>query len=124
MNAALPLAPLVEADTAPVPPADGNVGNALMRDAVRLAPAGSRLQWMVQQSGLEAGRVLSDVAAALGLRPMATEALQGIAPDFELISFADCQARGCLGGWSTGPSGDRLRTVVVSDPWTSRARNG
>jgi hypothetical protein len=87
-----------------------------MQQAVLSATVGSRLQWMVQQSGLDAGRVLADVAAALGLRAMATEDLQGITPDFELISFADCQARGCLGGWSTGPSGAKLRIVVVSDP--------
>ena len=115
MNAPLPLAPLAP----PVPlaaPAAGQVGRALMQQAVLASTVGTRLQWMVQQSGLEAARVLADVAAALGLRPMATDDLQGITPDFELISFADCQARGCLGGWSTGPSGAKLRTVVVSDP--------
>jgi len=87
-----------------------------MQQAVHAAAVGSRVQWMVQQSGLEPVQVLADVAAALGLRAMATEELQAITPDFELISFADCQARGCLGGWSAGPSGARLRTVVVSDP--------
>jgi general secretion pathway protein E len=109
MNAPLPLAPLA-------PPAAGQVGRALMQQAVQAATVGSRLQWMVQQSGLEAAHVLADVAAALGLRAMATQDLQGITPDFELISFADCQARGCLGGWSTDSSGGKLRTVVVSDP--------
>lgn len=109
MNAPLPLAPLA-------PPAAGQVGRALMQQAVQAATVGSRLQWMVQQSGLEAAHVLADVAAALGLRAMATQDLQGITPDFELISFADCQARGCLGGWSAGPAGGKLRTVVVSDP--------
>ncbi|WP_431096862.1 GspE/PulE family protein [Polaromonas aquatica] len=109
MNASLSLASLA-------PPAAGQVGRALMQQAVQAAAVGSRLQWMVQQSGPDAARVLADVAAALGLRAMATEDLQGITPDFELISFADCQARGCLGGWSTGPSGVKLRTVVVSDP--------
>lgn len=93
-----------------------------MLEAVRAAPAGSRVQWMVHNSGMEAGRVLSDVAAALGLIPMTTDALQGITPDFELISFGDCQARGCLGGWSTGTSGDKLRTVVVSDPLDLKAQ--
>jgi len=112
MNAPLPLvslAPPAEADS-------GRVGRALMQQAVQAAPAGSRLQWMAQQSGLQAVQVLAEVAAALGLRAMATQDLQGITPDFELISFADCQARGCLGGWSTSASGGKLRTVVVSDP--------
>lgn len=112
MNAPLPLvslAPPAEADS-------GRVGRALMQQAVQAAAVGSRLQWMVQQSGLEAAQVLAEVAAALGLRAMATQELQGIVPDFELIAFADCQARGCLAGWSTAPSGDKLRTVVVSDP--------
>ena len=112
MNAPLPLvslAPPAEADS-------GRVGRALMQQAVQAAPAGSRLQWMAQQSGLQAAQVLAEVAAALGLRAMATQDLQGITPDFELISFADCQARGCLGGWSTSASGGKLRTVVVSDP--------
>lgn len=109
MNAPLPFAPLA-------PPADGQLGRALMQQAVQAAAVGSRLPWMVQQSGLEAAQVLAEVAAALGLSAMATQDLQGITPDFELISFADCQARGCLAGWSTAPSGERLRTVVVSDP--------
>jgi general secretion pathway protein E len=117
MNAPLPISPLVEADQAlAAPPAGGKVGRALMLEAVHAAPAGSRVQWMIRQSGLDAARVLSDVAAALGLRAMAMEDLQGIVPDFELISFADCQARACLGGWSTDASGRTLRTVVVSDP--------
>lgn len=112
MNAPLPLVSLAP----PVEAAAGQVGRALMQQAVQAAAVGSRLQWMVQQSGLEAEQVLAEVAAALGLRAMATQELQGIAPDFELIAFADCQARGCLAGWSTAPSGERLRTVVVSDP--------
>jgi len=87
-----------------------------MLQAVQAAPVGSRLQWMVRQSGLEATRVLEDAAAALGLRAMATQDLQAITPDFELISFADCQARGCLAGWTTGSAGNKQRAVVVSDP--------
>jgi len=87
-----------------------------MLQAVQAAPVGSRLQWMVRQSGLEATRVLEDAAAALGLRAMATQDLQAITPDFELISFADCQARGCLAGWITGSAGNKQRAVVVSDP--------
>ncbi|MFS2032744.1 GspE/PulE family protein [Polaromonas sp. CT11-55] len=112
MNAPLPLVSLA----LPAKADSGRVGRALMQQAVQAAAVGSRLQWMVQQSGLEAAQVLADVAAALGLRAMATQELQGITPDFELIAFADCQARGCLAGWSTAPYGDKLRTVVVSDP--------
>lgn len=122
MNAPLPLASLAEAAPSTAPPAGGGTGRALMLEAVRAAPAGARVQWMVDKSGMEPGRVLSDVAAALGLVPMTTDVLQGITPDFELISFGDCQARGCLGGWSTGPSGDKLRTVVVSDPLDLKAQ--
>ncbi|WP_411885875.1 GspE/PulE family protein [Polaromonas sp. YR568] len=123
MNAPLPLTPSAEAGQAPVaPPAGGKIGRALMLEAVHAAPAGSRVQWMVGQSGLDAARVLADVAAALGLRPMAMEELQGITPDFELISFADCQARACLGGWSTDASGRTLRAVVVSDPLDLKAQ--
>ncbi len=116
MTASLPIAPPAEADPASASLGAGKAGRSLMLEAVRAAPVGARVQWMVHRSGLEAGRVLSDVAAALGLIAMTTDALQGITPDFELISFADCQARGCLGGWFTAPSGDKLRTVVVSDP--------
>ncbi len=122
MNAPLPLASLAEADRSTAPPAGSGAGRALMLEAVRAAPAGTRVQWMVRKSGLEAGRVVSDVAAALGLVSMTTDVLQGITPDFELISFGDCQARGCLGGWSTGPLGDKLRTVVVSDPLDLKAQ--
>jgi general secretion pathway protein E len=123
MNAPLPLTPSAEAGQAPLaPPAGGKVGRALMLEAVHAAPAGARMQWMVRQSGLDASRVREDVAAALGLRPMAMEELQGIAPDFELISFADCQARACLGGWSTDASGRALRAVVVSDPLDLKAQ--
>jgi general secretion pathway protein E len=123
MNAPLPLAPFAESGQAPVaPPAGGKVGRALMLEAVHAAPAGARMQWMVRQSGLDAARVREDVAAALGLRPMAMEELQGITPDFELISFADCQARACLGGWSTDAAGRTLRAVVVSDPLDLKAQ--
>ena len=107
MSSAVPISPPAEA---------GHVGRALMLQAVQAAPVGSRLQWMVRQSGLEATRVLEDAAAALGLRAMATQDLQAITPDFELISFADCQARGCLAGWTTGSAGNKQRAVVVSDP--------
>lgn len=116
MSTLLPVSPPADADTAPASPAGGQAGRALMQQAVQAAPVGSRLQWMVRQSGLEGTRVLVDVAAALGLRAMATQDLQGITPDFELISFADCQSRGCLGGWSVDAAGNKVRTVVVSDP--------
>ncbi|AYQ29523.1 MULTISPECIES: GspE/PulE family protein [unclassified Polaromonas] len=112
MNAPLPLGPLADTDPLTVLKA----GRELMLEAVIAAPTGARVQWMVRKSGLEAGQVLADVAAALGLSPMSTGDLQGIAPDFELISFAECQLRGCLGGWSPDPSGTQVRTIVVSDP--------
>ncbi|MEO8388961.1 GspE/PulE family protein [Polaromonas sp.] len=125
MNAPLPITSLAEADQIlPAPAMDmpltvkspESFGRELMLEAVGAAPVGSRVQWMIQKSGLAAGQVLSEVAAALGLRPMAMEDLQGIEPDFELISFADCQTRGCLGGWSVDRSGQRVCTLVVSDP--------
>ncbi len=66
--------------------------------------------------------VLSDVAAALGLRPMSMDELRGIEPDFEFISFADCQTRGCLGGWALDERGAKARAIVVCDPLDLRTQ--
>lgn len=99
------------------------VSRELMREAVKAAPAGSRLQWLAQKTGLSATDVLCSVATALGLRPMSIEDLRSIEPDFDLISFAECHTRGCLGGWSLGEAGKRLtRVVVVCDPLDLRSQ--
>ena len=99
------------------------VSGELMRDAVKAAPAGARLQWLAQKTGLSATDVLCSVATALGLRPMSTEDLRSIEPDFDLISFAECHARGCLGGWSLDEAGKRVaRVIVVCDPLDLRSQ--
>ncbi|MDP3752134.1 MAG: GspE/PulE family protein [Polaromonas sp.] len=48
--------------------------------------------------------------------------LQDLEPDFELIPFADCQTRSCLGGWLAGDNGVKNRVVVVSDPLDLRGQ--
>jgi general secretion pathway protein E len=98
------------------------IGRELMLEAVSLSPSGSRLQWLIQKTGMNAINVLSDVATALGLRPMTMDDLRGIEPDFEFISFADCQARACLGGWSLDDRGQKARTIVVCDPLDLRSQ--
>lgn len=99
-----------------VAPQVSAVSRELMREAVSVSPPGSRVQWLIQKTGMNAQDVLRDVAAALGLRALSLDDLQAIEPDFEFISFADCQARACLGGWTVDGLGQRVRAVVVCDP--------
>ncbi|MEO8024116.1 GspE/PulE family protein [Polaromonas sp.] len=94
-----------------------SVGRELMREAVSFAAPGSRVQWLIQKTGLVAQDVLREVAAALGLFPLSIDELQVMEPDFAFISFADCQARACLGGWVLDGGGHKTRAVVVCDPF-------
>ncbi|MDO8777732.1 MAG: GspE/PulE family protein [Burkholderiaceae bacterium] len=103
-------------------PRAAEVGRELMLDAVRLSAPGSRLQWMIQKTGMDAPDVLSNVAKALGLRPLSMDDLRGIDPDFEFISFADCQTRACLGGWTLDERGQKVRAIVVCDPLDLRGQ--
>ncbi|MEP7294941.1 MAG: GspE/PulE family protein [Burkholderiales bacterium] len=91
----------------------------LVREALKAAPPGSRLGWIAEQVGIPEHKLLPRAADYFGLRGSDMAALRRLRPDFELISFADCQRRHCVVG--RFPEGQGL-TVVLVDPTDARLR--
>jgi general secretion pathway protein E len=88
----------------------------LVAEALRQAPAGARITWLAARVGRSEGDFLPQAARHFGLRALTMDALRALKPDFERISFAECQRRGCIAGQlDAGPL-----TVVVADPTDRR----
>ena len=95
------------------------VDAALVRAALTGAGSGARLAWMAQQLGVGEEQLLASAARHFHLRPLDMGHLRRIRPDFGVVSFAECQRRGCL----VGRFGDEPElTLVVADPTDGRLR--
>ncbi len=92
---------------------------ALVQQAIAATPPGERLAWIAEQMGLDEQGLLHLAASHFGLRAAEMAALRRLQPDFELLSFADCQRKLCVVGKF---SGDARLTVVITDPTDSRLR--
>ena len=91
----------------------------LVRDALTAAPPGSRLGWIAEQVGIPEHKLLPRAADYFGLRGSDMAALRRLRPDFELVSFVDCQRRHCVVGRFPEDQG---LTVVLVDPTDARLR--
>jgi general secretion pathway protein E len=97
----------------------GVLDAALVQDALRSAGTRSRMTWMAEQMGVSEEMLLSRAARYFGARALDMVALRRIRPDFGLVSFAECQRRGCLvGQFGSEPE----LTVVTADPTDTRLR--
>jgi general secretion pathway protein E len=92
---------------------------ALVQQAIVATPPGERLGWIAEKMGLDEHKLLPRAADYFGLRGSDMAALRRLQPDFELLSFADCQRRNCVVGKFPG---DQVFTVVLTDPTDSRLR--
>lgn len=92
---------------------------ALVQEAIAAAPAGSRPQWLATRLSTSEQGLLPQAAAYFRLRPVDMATLRAMQPDFDLVSFADCQRRGCLVGRLAG---EQRLSVVVCDPTDARLR--
>ena len=92
---------------------------ALVQEALAASPPGARLRWLAEQVGTSEHKLLPQAAAYFGLRGTDMVALRRLRPDFELVSFADCQRRNCVVG--KFPEDEGL-TVVLADPTDARLR--
>jgi general secretion pathway protein E len=92
---------------------------ALVRDALKSAGSSPRMAWMAEQLGLSEQEMLPHAAGHFGLKALPMEAMRRLQPDFGIVSFADCQRRGCL----VGRIGETpMLTVVIADPTDTRLR--
>jgi general secretion pathway protein E len=96
------------------------MGPHLVQQALQEAMAGSRMAWMAAQLGMQEEAMLPAAAAHFGLAAFDISALRQMTPDFNLVSFADCQRRGCLVGRVSNKAG---LTLVVCDPMDARLRH-
>ncbi len=95
----------------------------LVSDAIASAPAGSRLAWIAEQLDLAPQILLSKASAHFGLPAWDIDTLRRLQPDFQLLSFAECQKRGLLVGRLPrfGEAEGEL-SVVLADPTDARQR--
>jgi general secretion pathway protein E len=91
----------------------------LVQDALHKAGTRPRMAWMAEALGLSEHDFVPCAAAYFGLRPLSMAALRRIRPDFEIVSFPDCQRRACVVGQLHGES---ALTVVLTDPTDTRLR--
>ena len=92
---------------------------ALVREAIAGCAPGNRPQWLAERLRSSDEALLPQFAFHFRLQPLDMSALRQLRPDFDIVSFADCQRRGCLVGRFTG-HGDLV--VVVTDPTDERLR--
>jgi general secretion pathway protein E len=90
----------------------------LVQKAMASVPAGSRLQWIAERVGSSEQALLPRFATHFKLRALDMAALRNLRPDFDLVSFADSQRRGCVAGRLA--NGDLV--AVVGDPTDGRLR--
>ena len=100
-------------------PAGRTLDAALVQQALKSAGARSRMAWIADQLEVTEEFLLPIAARHFGVRALSMNALRRIKPDFNLVSFADCQRRGCLVG-REGKSAQLI--VVLADPMDMRLR--
>ena len=91
----------------------------LVRDALSQSGDRSRMAWLAEQMQTSDQTLLLLAGAYFELTALDMPALRRITPDFQLISFADCQRKACLVGHIDDES---TLTVVVTDPTNARLR--
>jgi general secretion pathway protein E len=103
----------------PVPPSQASIelDAAMVAEALRLAPAGTRISWLAARVGQAEAQFLPRAARHFSMSPLTMVALRTLTPNFERISFAECQRRGCIAGHL---GKEQHLTLVVADPTDRR----
>jgi len=92
---------------------------SLVQEALRSAGSRSRMAWMAEQLDVSEEFLLPRAAKYFGARALSMVSLRKIRPEFDLVSFVECQRRGCLvGRFGNEPA----LTVVLADPTDARLR--
>lgn len=65
---------------------------------MRTVPAKQRVAWLASQLAIAEDESLAIWAEHFYMQAMNRQALEGVQPDFDLASFAECQRRGCVLG--------------------------
>jgi general secretion pathway protein E len=92
---------------------------ALVREAMTSAGSRSRMAWLAARLELTEEALLPRAGRHFGIRPVSMAALRELLPDFGIVSFAECQRRGCV----VGRFGvETSLTVVITDPTDARLR--
>lgn len=92
----------------------------LVKEALQNIGSLSRMRWLAVQLKLSEDELLPVAAKHFNLMPLDMENLRRLKPDFNLVSFSECQRRNCLVG---NLDGESLLTVVVADPMDVRLRH-
>ena len=92
---------------------------ALVQEALKRSGSRSRMVWLAEQLGVSQEILLPRAARHFGARALDMAALRQMRPDFGVVSFAECQRRGCLVGRFDN---EHELTVVVADPTDTRLR--
>ncbi|MDR3370137.1 GspE/PulE family protein [Rhodoferax sp.] len=93
---------------------------ALVQQALRSAGSRPRMVWIADQMKLTEDALLPLAATHFELEAFDMAMLRTLTPDFNVVSFADCQRRGCVVGYVVAQS---ELTVVVTDPMDARMRS-
>jgi general secretion pathway protein E len=91
----------------------------LVQEALDQAATGARMAWMAERMGLGENEFMPLAASHFDMPLLDMAGLREIQPDFNLISFADCQRRSCLVGHLEGQADLQ---VVLTDPLDARLR--
>lgn len=92
---------------------------SLVEDALLQTGTQPRMAWIAEQMQLPEERLLPLAAKHFRLLALNMEKLRGVTPDFNSVSFADCQRRECLVGQLHGATG---WIAVLTDPTDMRLR--
>jgi len=93
---------------------------ALVQQALQNTGSTSRMAWIAEQMKVSEDILLPLAAKHFALTAFDMETLRRMTPDFTLVSFAECQRRGCLVGHLDNESG---LTAVLTDPMDARVRH-
>jgi general secretion pathway protein E len=92
---------------------------ALVREAMGSAGLRSRMAWLAAHLEVSEEDLLPRAGHYFGMRSVSMVVLRELLPDFGIVSFAECQRRGCVVGRF---SAEASPTVVITDPTDARLR--
>lgn len=93
---------------------------ALVQRAILGSGSVPRMAWIAGQLNISENELLPLAAKHFSLATFDMETLRRLTPDFTIVSFAECQRRGCLVGRFDGESD---LTAVLTDPMDARFRH-
>ncbi len=93
---------------------------SLVQEALRSNGSAHHMKWIADKLKLSEEALLPAAASHFDLAAMDMPGLRLLTPDFQVISFADCQRRACVVGHMNAQT---EITVVITDPMDARLRS-